>query len=116
MSKALNDLSAAGYAHALNDTKINKFEQSLKDPQAIHSCIISNKIGEIYLLRNRPLIYFTTNYPNILASIRLSHLDQTAHLVLVPSTSRGEENMNVDTAEVLDVGVVEEDVKDVAGA
>ena len=42
MLKAFNDLSAAGSAHALNGTKkINAFEQVLKDPQAIHWCIIS---------------------------------------------------------------------------
>ena len=41
MAKDLTDLSAAGSAHALNNTKkINAFEQGLKDPQAIHWCII----------------------------------------------------------------------------
>ena len=44
MLRAFNDLSAIGYSYALNDTKkTNKFEQGLKDPQAIHWCIISKE-------------------------------------------------------------------------
>ena len=35
--------------YALNDTnKINTFEQGLKDPQAIHWCIISKERWEIF--------------------------------------------------------------------
>ena len=42
MLKAFNDLSATRSAHALNNTrKINAFEKVLKEPQAIHWCIIS---------------------------------------------------------------------------
>ena len=41
MSKSYNDLSAAGYSHALNYTKkINAFEKVLKDPQTFRWCII----------------------------------------------------------------------------
>ena len=37
MLKAFNDLSAAGYAHSLNNTnKINTFEQCLTEIKAIH--------------------------------------------------------------------------------
>ena len=48
MSKAFNDLSAVGSAHALKDTKnINEFEKGLKDPQEIHWCNISKEHWEI---------------------------------------------------------------------
>ena len=48
--KAFNDLSTAGSAHGLNDTKkINAFEQGLKDPQAIHWCIISKERWDNFL-------------------------------------------------------------------
>ena len=57
-------------------------------------------------------MYFKKHYPNILAIIRLSHLDQAANLALVPLALREEESMNVDAAEVMDVSLVEEKVKD----
>ena len=44
ISKYFNALSAAGSTHAFNNMKkINAFEQRLKDPQAIHWCIISKE-------------------------------------------------------------------------
>ena len=58
------------------------------------------------------MIDFTTNYPNILANTRLSRLDKITYLALMPSTLRGRGGMNTDAAEVVDVAVVEEDVKD----
>ena len=57
---------------------------------------------------------FTMNSPNILASIRLSSLDQAAHFALVPSAIREDDNTNVDAKEVVDVAMIEEDIKDVA--
>ena len=51
MSKAFNDLAAAGSAHALNNMKkIDAFEQGLKDPQAIHWCIILKECWDNFLL------------------------------------------------------------------
>ena len=78
--------------------------------------LFRNIVGTISFLQNRLLIYFTTKSPNILASIRLSRMDKTAHVALVTSTIRGGDNMNVDAADVVDLAVIEEEVKDVAWA
>ena len=49
MLKAFNDLSASGSAHALNNKhEINTSEQGLKNPQAIHWCIILKEIWETF--------------------------------------------------------------------
>ena len=109
MPKSFNDLSATGYAHALNYTKkINAFEQDLKDLQAIYWCVISKGHWDNFLPAEQTFDIFCNKfYKYILASIRLSCLYQSTHIALVTLKISDEENTNMDTAEVVGVAVVE---------
>ena len=78
--------------------------------------LFQKNVGIFSLLRNSSLIDFTPNFPDKLASIRHSRLDQAARLELVPLTLREEENTNVDVVEVVDAAVLEEEFKDKAVA
>ena len=62
------------------------------------------------------MIYFTTYYPSILESIRLSCMDQAAHLALVTLTPTEDDKTNVYAPEVVAVAMVEVVAEDVEEA